>query len=130
MQCHIDNDTKSRGTAKIYDPVYSSDVVFAHICANKHINNEAEADTRIREAGISGKVTPVFLGAWVMEVPVPSKDFGGAGYATTRSAPGSRCFYSETSRQQTLRVRICNTTTPAAMWSLNRKSLRLGEERS
>ncbi|KAH8766722.1 hypothetical protein F5883DRAFT_522231 [Diaporthe sp. PMI_573] len=83
MQCHIDNDTKSRGTAKIYDPVYSSDVVFAHICANKHINNEAEADTRIREAGISGKVTPVFLGAWVMEVPVPSKDFGGAGYATT-----------------------------------------------
>lgn len=87
VQCQLDDDRKSRYTAKIYDPVYSSDVMFAHMHANDHINNEADAYSRVRDAGIPGRVTPVFLGVWVMDVPVPSKSFGGVDYATTRPVP-------------------------------------------
>lgn len=87
VQCHLDNDIKSRCTAKIYDPVYSSYVQWAHIHANGHINSEAKAYARFSEAGISGKVTPVFLGVWIMDVPIPSRDFGGVDYATSRSVP-------------------------------------------
>ncbi|KAL1864329.1 hypothetical protein Daus18300_007753 [Diaporthe australafricana] len=84
VQCFLDDDKESRYTAKIYDPVYSSDVAFARMCANRSFNNEAKSYTRLEEAGISGRVTPVFSGAWRMDVPVPCKEFGGVDYATTR----------------------------------------------
>lgn len=87
VQCYLGDDRRSRYTAKIYDPVYSSHVMWAHMRADDHIKNEADAYARIKDAGISGRVTPVFLGVWVMDVPVPSKDFGGADYATLRPVP-------------------------------------------
>ncbi|KAJ0104186.1 hypothetical protein J7T55_000537 [Diaporthe amygdali] len=84
VRCHLDDHRESRCIAKIYDPVYSSDVMFAQSLANGQFNNEAKAYVRLEGAGISGKVTPVFLGGWNMDVPVPSTDFGGVDYATTR----------------------------------------------
>lgn len=87
VQCHPDGDRESKYTAKIYDPVYASDVEWAHAVANLHFNNEVEAYTRLKDAGISGEVTPAFSGAWIMDVPVPSKDFGGVDYVTTRPVP-------------------------------------------
>ncbi|KAI7776839.1 hypothetical protein LA080_004370 [Diaporthe eres] len=84
VQCHLDDDTESKYTAKIYDPVYASHVTWAHADANGSFNNEVEAYTRFKDVGISGEVTPVFSGAWIMDVPVPSKDFGGVNYVTTR----------------------------------------------
>lgn len=87
VQCHLDDDRESKYTAKIYDPVYASDVTFAHAVANDSFNSEVEAYTMFKDAGISGQVTPVFSGAWIMDVPVPSKDFGGVDYVTTRPVP-------------------------------------------
>lgn len=87
VQCHLDGDRDCKFTAKIYDPVYASDVTFAHVVANSSFNSEVEAYTRIKNAGIPGKVTPVFSGAWKMDVHVPSKDFGGVDFATTRPVP-------------------------------------------
>lgn len=91
VQCHLDNNTSSKCLAKIYDPVYASiyasTVLLAHRLAKEEINREVEAYGRISEAGISGKVTPVFLGLWLVDLPVPSKELGGVDYATTRSVP-------------------------------------------
>lgn len=87
VQCHLDDIRECKFTAKIYDPVYASDVMFAHMVANRSFNSEVKAYTRIKNAGIPGKVTPVFLGAWKMDAPVPSKDFGGVDYATARQVP-------------------------------------------
>lgn len=87
VQCYLDDDRDSKYTAKIYDPVYSSFVTFAHMAADKHFNNEIKAYGIFKDAGISGKLTPVLLGAWIMDVPVPSKDLGGVDYATTRPVP-------------------------------------------
>lgn len=85
IQCHLDDDRESKYTAKIYDPVYASYVGSAY--ANRSFNSEIKAYTRLNDAGLSGKVTPVFSGAWKMDVPVPNKDFGGVDYATTRPVP-------------------------------------------
>lgn len=87
IQCHLDDDKESKYTAKIYDPVYASCVISAHITASSCFNTEIKANTRLNDAGLSGKVTPVFSGAWYMDVPVPNKDFGGVDYATTRPVP-------------------------------------------
>lgn len=87
VQCRLDDDRESRYTAKIYDPVYASDVIVAHIIANGNFANEFEAYNRLKDKGNSGKVTPVFLGAWIMDVPVPSTDFGGVDYTRSRPVP-------------------------------------------
>lgn len=86
VQCHLDNDRNSRCTAEIYDPVYSYDVS-THCILSSVINSRADAFAAVHEAGISGKVTPVFLGVWVMDVPVPSKEYGGVDFVATRSVP-------------------------------------------
>ncbi|KAG6368108.1 hypothetical protein INS49_002308 [Diaporthe citri] len=72
VQCHLDDDRESKYTAKIYDPVYASDVTWAHAVANDSFNNEVDA---------------FFSGAWMMDVAVPSKDFGGVDHVTTRPVP-------------------------------------------
>lgn len=87
VQCHLDDDRECKFTAKIYDPVYAINVTFAHTVAKRSFNNEVKAYTRIKNAGIPGKVTPIFSGAWRMDVHVPSKDFGGVEFANTRQVP-------------------------------------------
>lgn len=84
VRCYLDDGKESRYTANIHDPVYSSNVTFSRICADRCFNNEAKSYSRLEKEGISGRVTLIFSGAWYMDVPVPSKDFGAVDYATTR----------------------------------------------